>query len=154
MCPTLCDPRDCSTPGFLILHSLLEFSQIHVHWVGDAIQPNHILHIVGDKREFWRVPANPANSGPDTGGFHSQHWLEPGMWSHLATESLREERTGNIWQTTLTMTSIVLKMCWKRSFDKSRDDLSRNGNNVNSARSQCWLLQNCSHFSSLKLFSN
>ena len=128
------------------------FSQILVHSVGDALQPKHILHIAGDKRELWRGPANPANSGSDTWGVHSLHWLEPGTRSHL--EGLREERTGNIWQTTLMMTSIVLKMCWKRSFDKSRDDLSRNGNNVNSDGSQCWLLQNCSHCSSLKLFSN
>ena len=37
-CPTLCDPMDCSTPGFPVLHYLLEFAQIHVYWVSDAIQ--------------------------------------------------------------------------------------------------------------------
>ena len=37
-CPTLCDPMDCSSPGFPILHHLLEFAQTHVHGVGDAIQ--------------------------------------------------------------------------------------------------------------------
>ena len=37
------DPMDCSTPGFPVLHSLPEFAQIHVHWVGDAIQPSHPL---------------------------------------------------------------------------------------------------------------
>ena len=36
-CPTFCDPTDCSTPGFPVLHYLLEFTQIHVHWVSDAI---------------------------------------------------------------------------------------------------------------------
>ena len=41
--PTLCDPMDCSTPGFSVLHHLLEFAQTHVHWVGDAIQPSHPL---------------------------------------------------------------------------------------------------------------
>ena len=40
-CLTLCDPMDCSMPGFPILHCLLEFAQTHVHWVGDAIQPSH-----------------------------------------------------------------------------------------------------------------
>ena len=30
-CPTLCDPMDCSTPGFPVLYYLLEFAQIHVH---------------------------------------------------------------------------------------------------------------------------
>ena len=34
---------DCSIPGFLLLHHLLEFAQIHAHWVGDAIQPSHPL---------------------------------------------------------------------------------------------------------------
>ena len=41
MCPTLCDPMDCSTPGFPVLHHLPEFAQTHVHWIGDAIQPSH-----------------------------------------------------------------------------------------------------------------
>ena len=40
---TLCDPMDCSTSGFPVLHHLLEFAQTHVHWVGDAIQPSHPL---------------------------------------------------------------------------------------------------------------
>ena len=40
-CPTLCDPMNCSTPGFSVHHQLPEFAQSHVHWVGDAIQPSH-----------------------------------------------------------------------------------------------------------------
>ena len=39
----LCDPMDCSTLGFLVLHYLPEFAQTHVHWVGDAIQSFHLL---------------------------------------------------------------------------------------------------------------
>ena len=42
-CPTLCDPIDCSTPGFPVHHPLLELAQTHVHWVSDAIQPSHSL---------------------------------------------------------------------------------------------------------------
>ena len=42
-CPTLCDPMDCSTPGFSVLHQLPELAQTHVHWVSDAIQPFHPL---------------------------------------------------------------------------------------------------------------
>ena len=42
-CPTLCNPMDCSTLGFPVLHCLLEFAQTHVHWVSDAIQPSHPL---------------------------------------------------------------------------------------------------------------
>ena len=39
----LCDPMDCSTPGFPIHHQLLDPTQTHVHQVGDAIQPSHPL---------------------------------------------------------------------------------------------------------------
>ena len=39
--PTLCDPRDCSTPGFPVHHYLLELAQTHVHSLGDAI--NHLI---------------------------------------------------------------------------------------------------------------
>ena len=42
-CPTLCDPMNCSTPGLPVHHQLPEFTQTHVHRVGDAIQPPHPL---------------------------------------------------------------------------------------------------------------
>ena len=42
-CPTLCDPMNCSTPGLPVHHHLPEFTQTHVHRVGDAIQPSHLL---------------------------------------------------------------------------------------------------------------
>ena len=42
-CPTLCDPMDCSMPGFPVHHHLLELAESHVHWVGDAIWPSHPL---------------------------------------------------------------------------------------------------------------
>ena len=42
-CPTLCDPMDCTTPGLPVHHHLLEFTQTHVLWAGDAIQPSHPL---------------------------------------------------------------------------------------------------------------
>ena len=42
-CPTLCDPMDCSMPGFPVHHQLLELAQTHVCRVGDAIQPSHPL---------------------------------------------------------------------------------------------------------------
>jgi len=42
-CPTLCDPMNYSTPGLPVHHQLLEFTQTHVHQVGDAIQPSHPL---------------------------------------------------------------------------------------------------------------
>ena len=44
LCPTLFDPTDCSTPGFPVLHYLLEFAQTHVHWVGDANNHRILCH--------------------------------------------------------------------------------------------------------------
>ena len=40
-CPTLCDPVNCSTPGLPVHHQLPEFTQTHIHRLGDAIQPSH-----------------------------------------------------------------------------------------------------------------
>ena len=42
-CLTLCDPMNCSTPGFPVLHHLPELAQTPVHWVSDAVQPSHPL---------------------------------------------------------------------------------------------------------------
>ena len=42
-CVQLYDPMDCSMPGFPVHHQLPEFTQTHVHWVSDAIQPSHPL---------------------------------------------------------------------------------------------------------------
>ena len=42
-CPTLCDPMNRSTPGLPVHHQLPEFTQTHIHQVGDAIQPPHSL---------------------------------------------------------------------------------------------------------------
>ena len=43
LCPILCDPMDCSSPGFPVPHHLPKFAQVHVHGVSDAIQPSHPL---------------------------------------------------------------------------------------------------------------
>ena len=43
LCPTLHNPMYHSTPGLPVHHQLLEFTQIHLHWVSDAIQPSHLL---------------------------------------------------------------------------------------------------------------
>ena len=43
LCPTLCDPMDCSTPEFPVHHQLPELTQTRVHRVADAIQPSHPL---------------------------------------------------------------------------------------------------------------
>ena len=43
LCPTLCDPMNHSMPVLPVHHQLLESTQTHVHWIGDAIQPSHPL---------------------------------------------------------------------------------------------------------------
>ena len=43
LCPTLCDPVDCSMPGFLVFQYFPEFAQTHVHWFNGTIQPSHSL---------------------------------------------------------------------------------------------------------------
>ena len=43
LCPNLCDPVDCSTPGFPVHHQLPELAQTHIHGVSDAIQASHPL---------------------------------------------------------------------------------------------------------------
>ena len=43
LCPTLCNPMDCSTPGLPVHHQCPELTQTHVHQVSDAIQPSHLL---------------------------------------------------------------------------------------------------------------
>ena len=40
-CLTLSNPMDCSMPGLPVHHQFLEFTQTHVHWVSDAVQPSH-----------------------------------------------------------------------------------------------------------------
>ena len=42
-CPMLCNPMDWSIPGLSVTHHLLKFAQVHVHCIGDAIQPSHPL---------------------------------------------------------------------------------------------------------------
>ena len=43
LCPILCNPIDCNTPGLHVHHQLPVLTQTPVHWVSDAIQPSHPL---------------------------------------------------------------------------------------------------------------
>ena len=53
-CLTLCDPMNHSTPGLAVHRQLPEFTQTHVRWVGDAIQPSHPLSSVIRKKQRGR----------------------------------------------------------------------------------------------------
>ena len=70
LCPTLCDPMDCSTPGFSVHHQPLELAQTHVHWISEAIQPSHPLS----------SPSPPAfNLSQHQGLFKSQFFISGGQ---------------------------------------------------------------------------
>ena len=62
-CMTLCDPIDCSMPGYPVIHYLPEFVQMHVHWVGDVIQPSHP----------WPSPSPPAFNLSQHQSFSKSH---------------------------------------------------------------------------------
>ena len=83
-CPTVCNPTDCSTPGSSVLHCLLELAQIHVHWVGDAIQPSHPLS----------SPSPPAFNLSQHGVFSNElalHIRWPKDWNFSFSLSLSHE---------------------------------------------------------------
>ena len=52
-CLTLCNRKDCSTPGFPVYHQLPEFTQTHVYWVSDSIQPSHSVIPFSSTNHAW-----------------------------------------------------------------------------------------------------
>ena len=88
LCPTLCDPMDCSMPGFPVHHQLLELAQTHVHPLSDAIQPSHPLS----------PPSLPAlNLSQHQGFFQSAiHIRWPKYWSFSFSISTPSEFSGLI----------------------------------------------------------
>ena len=85
-CPTLCDPIDCSTPGFPVHHQLPEFTQTHVHPVGDAIQPSHPLS----------SPSPPAPNPSQHQGLCKWVSSSPKYWSFSFSISPSNEYLGLI----------------------------------------------------------
>ena len=67
LCPTLCNPMDCSTPGLPVYHRLPEFTQTHVHHVGDATQSSHLLS-----------SPSPPQSFPASGSFQISQFFTSG----------------------------------------------------------------------------
>ena len=63
LCPTLCDPMNHSTTGLPVHHKLLEFTQPHAHWVGDAIQSSHPLSSPSRPAPFSSCPQSLQASG-------------------------------------------------------------------------------------------
>ena len=88
-CPTLCDPKNRSTPGLPVHHQLLEFTQTHVHRAGDAIQPSHPLF----------SPSPPALNLSQHQGFSNESALRmrwPKYWSFSFNVSPYNEHPGPI----------------------------------------------------------
>ena len=86
-CPTLCNLMNCSTPGHPVYHQLLEFTQTHVHWVSDAIQPSHSLS----------SPSPPAPIPPSIRVFSNESALRirwPKYWSFSLSISPSNEHPG------------------------------------------------------------
>ena len=92
-CPTLCDPMNRSMPGLPVHHQLPEFTQTHVHWVGDAIQPSHL-------------PLSPSPPALNLSQHHSLFkWVSslhqvPKYWSFSFNISLSNEQpvSSPTWQ--------------------------------------------------------
>ena len=97
LCLTLCDPMNCSMPGFPVLHSLPVFAQTHVHWVSDAIQPSHPLSSpsLAFNLASIRVFSNEAAGGQSIGASASasilpmniQDWFLLGLTGLISLQS-------------------------------------------------------------------
>ena len=88
-CPTLCDPMNRRTPGLPVHHQLPEFTQTHVHRVGDVIQPSHPL----------LSPSFPAPIPPSIRVFSNESTLHkrwPKYWSFSFSISPSNEHPGLI----------------------------------------------------------
>ena len=88
-CLTFCDLMNCSTPGLPVHHQLPEFTQTHVHRVGDAIQPSHPLS----------SPSLPAPIPPSIRVFSNESTLRmrwPEYWSFSFSTSPSNEYPGLI----------------------------------------------------------
>ena len=110
-CPSLCDPMDCSTPGLPVYHQLLEFTQTHVRWVGDAIQPSHPLSSPSPLLHLQSFPASgsfPMSqfsvSGAQSIGvsasasvlpMNTQDWSSLGWTGWISLQSKRLSRVSN-----------------------------------------------------------
>ena len=91
LCLTLCNPMNRSMPGLPVHHQLLEFTQTHVHLVGDAIQPSYLLS----------SPSPPAPIPPSIRVFSNESTLRmrwPKYWSFSFSISPSNEHSGLIFR--------------------------------------------------------
>ena len=106
-CLTLCDPMDCSMPGFPVHHQLLELTQTHVHWVGEAIQPSHP----------WSSPSPTFNFSQNQGLFKwvsSLHQVAKVLEFQLQHQSFQR-----IFKTDFHQDGLVVSPCCPRDSQES-----------------------------------
>ena len=77
------DPVNCRTPGFPVSHHLLEFAQVHVHWISDAIQPSDVeaeTPVLWPPHETSWLTGKDPDAGRDWGqeekGWQRMRWLD------------------------------------------------------------------------------
>ena len=107
-CPTLCNHVDCISLGFPVHHQLLEFTQTHIHWVDDAIQPSHPLS----------SPSPPTLN-------HSQHqglfkWVSsPHQMAKVLECQLQHQSFQWIFRAVFLLDGLVASPCCPRDFQES-----------------------------------
>ena len=81
-CPILCNPVDCNTPGSSVFHCLLEFAQIHVHWVPILWPPDLKSQLIGkdpDVAKDWRQKEKRTTEDEMVGWHHRLNGCELGQ---------------------------------------------------------------------------
>ena len=119
LCLTLCDPMDCSTPGFLVLHHLLKLAQTHVHWVGDAILLLLLLLLSCFSRVWLcATPQTAAQQVPPCLGFSRQE-----LWSGFPFPYLMFHKFSRYVEAHISWKKGTINRIESRSFLKLLDSL-------------------------------
>ena len=110
-CPTLCHPKNHSTPGLLDHHQLPEFNQTHARWVGDAIQPSHPLS--SPSPPTLNLPPHPASGSFPMSQLFSWGGQSTGVSASASVLPMNTQdwslgRTGYIWLKNLNYTKYTL----------------------------------------------
>ena len=125
-CPKLCNPMDCSTPGFPVLHCLLKFAQTHVYWVNDATQPSYSLSppsplaIILSQHQSFPVSQLFSSGGQSIGAsalvlpMNIQSWFPLGLTGLI---SLQSKGLSRVFSSTTV---------WKHQFFSAQSSLCSN----------------------------
>ena len=125
-CPTLCDPMNRSTPGLTVHHQLREFTQTHVHRVGDAIQPSYPLssrfpalslsqhqgHFQWAGSSYQVAKSIGASALVSVLPMNIQGWFHLGL---IGLISLQSEGLSGVFSSTTQLKSIAQPSLWSNS---------------------------------------